>query len=111
VNDALASLLDMLPRGRGRARTRKALAAELGTTDREISRLTAELVGAGYPVGTTRRGGGGVFLCENETEKQECAGMYVATIVSLARRLRAFDRAAYERIAGQGLLPFMRDAG
>ena len=114
LSESARALLEMLLRGKKRARRRRDLARALTaaghhTDERHVSILTNELIHAGYPVASTRRGGGGVFLCANDAERQEYSAMLSATFTSVADRLRHFNRAAYESVCRQqGVLGFMR---
>ena len=115
LSEGATTLLAILPRGEAASIRRSRLADILTmrgipTTDREISTLTDELIQAGYPVASSRKGRGGVFLCESDDEKRCYARMLESTIVAIARRLRAFDRAAHERLVNQGVFDFVRPA-
>jgi len=115
LSEAATKLLEMVPRGQARAIHRKVLAMRLQAegfpvTDRTISELTDELIQAGYPVASSRAGEGGVFLCETEEERRVYSTMLQNTIIALAKRLRAFDKAAHERLVAQGIFPWVRGA-
>lgn len=116
LSPAAKALLELLERGRPRAIRRSKLAAWLTAaghrvTDRGISELTEELIEAGYPVASTRRAPGGVYLCANGQERAEYASMLRDTIIALARRMRQFDAASYETLLAQPVMGFMRGEG
>lgn len=77
------------------------LAQRLGISGRQVRADALELTQAGHPVASSTRPPYGLFIVRTETEKTQYVNQLRSRVLELWKRLRAFDRASADALAGQ----------
>jgi biotin operon repressor len=91
----------MTTTGKPLHRVGKELATHLGISERQVRADVLELIQAGHPIASSTRPPYGLFIVRTEKEKEQYANQIRSRIRELWERLRAFDRASVDALAGQ----------
>lgn len=98
-------ILDLLPSGRENAISMPRLAELVCVSTRELQSLIQHLINDhGIMIASATGKNHGYFYPETAEEYRAAVDQLKHRIISLARRIRAIDRTAYEEIFGQGKL-------
>jgi len=101
VNIKLLTILAQQAIGSDHAIRVGILAGHLGISERQVRADALELIQAGHPIASSIRPPYGLFIVRTEEEKRQYANQIRSRIRELWTRLRAFDRASADTLAGQ----------
>ena len=96
-------VLSLIQRGRQNAIAMPALANACGISTRELQQIIQGLINdRGVFIASATGKNHGYYIPETAEEYRAAVDQLKHRIISLARRIRAMDRAAFEEIFGQG---------
>ena len=101
MNASLLTILDHSARGLENAIRVRILANILEISERQVRADALELIQAGHPIASSIRPPYGLFIIRTDAEKRQYAAQIKSRIRELWERLRAFDRASADALAGQ----------
>ena len=97
------AILALIQRGRESAISMSALAGSVGISTRELQQIIQHLINDhGVLIASATGKQHGYYYPDGEEEFRAAVDQLKHRIISLARRIRAIDSAAYEEIFGQG---------
>jgi len=103
LSEIEAKVLSLIQRGRENAISMPALANACGIKTRELQQVIQGMINErGVFIASATGRNHGYYIPETADEYKNAVDQLKHRIISLARRIRAMDKAAYHEIFGQG---------